>query len=217
MKAIMKLKDPVSSLTHYFGAVLSVLFGIPLITKGFHSDLKTGVAMVIFVCGMIMLYTASGTYHAISSTPKVNRILKKLDHSMIFVLIAASYTPICLISLQSRRGTILLSLIWGIALLGITLKMFIVYHPRWISSVLYIMMGWLCIFQVKEILTALTLPGFLWLLAGGVLYTVGGVIYAMKLQLFNARHHLWGSHEIFHIFVLLGSACHWLIMYVYIA
>ncbi|MDO5695916.1 MAG: hemolysin III family protein [Eubacteriales bacterium] len=212
----MRLKDPVSSLTHYFGAVCAVLFGIPLIIRGFRGNTTTGTAMLIFVLGMLALYTASGTYHAIASTPRVNRMLKKWDHSMIFVLIAASYTPICMVSLGNRIGYIMLITVWTVAIIGILMKMIIVYHPKWISSVLYIAMGWICIFQVRAVYAALGLRGFLWLVGGGIMYTVGGVIYALKLKMLNRKNSLWGSHEIFHIFVLLGTLCHFIMMWKYI-
>lgn len=213
---LMKLKDPVSSLTHYIGAMLSFIFGIPLIYKGFMRSHLHGFTMIVFIVGMLALYNASGTYHAINSTKKVNRILKKLDHCMIFVLIAASYTPICVITLGNREGYTLLIVIWSIAILGVIMKMFLVYHPKWISSLLYIAMGWACIFSIVDIYARLGLYGFIYLLMGGIFYTIGGVIYALKLKIFNSRASLWGSHEIFHIFVMLGSLCHYLMMYYFV-
>lgn len=213
----MKLKDPVSSITHYIGLGLTILFGIPLIIKGFGAGTKNGITLIIFIVGMALLYMASGTYHAISSTQTINRVLKKLDHCMIFVLIASSYTPICIVSIGTRKSFFLLVLIWFIALSGICLKLFIVYHPKWISSVLYISMGWLCIFLVIDIYKALNLIGFIFLVLGGILYTIGGVIYALKLKVFNSKHKYWGSHEIFHIFVMCGSLCHYIVMWTNIA
>lgn len=214
---LMKLKDPVSSITHYIGAILSFIFAFPLIYKGFEDSYIQGVTMVVYIFGMLALYNASGTYHAINSTQKINRILKKLDHCMIFVLIAASYTPVCLVVLGGFKGIVLLIVIWTIAFLGIIMKMILVYHPKWISSVLYIAMGWACIFSIVDIYNSLGFYGFLLLLFGGIFYTIGGVIYALKLKIFNSRKSLWGSHEIFHVFVMLGSVCHYLMMYYYIA
>lgn len=208
----MRLKDPVSSITHYIGLLLTLIFGIPLVVKGYSVSIKNGTALLIFILGMSLLYMASGTYHAISSTPRINRILKKIDHCMIFILIASSYTPICVVAINSRKSFFLLALIWIIAIGGVCLKLFIVYHPKWISSVIYISMGWLCIFLVVDIYKSLNILGFILLVLGGILYTVGGVIYALKLEIFNSEHKYWGSHEIFHIFVMLGSACHYLVM-----
>ena len=136
---------------------------------------------------------------------------------MIFILIAGSYTPICLITLKGRTGVILLSLVWGIALVGIILKAFWVFCPKWVSSILYIGMGWTCVLAFTQILNALSPAAFGWLLAGGIIYTAGGIIYAMKLPFFNSRHRYFGSHEIFHLFVMGGSLCHYVMMYRFVA
>ena len=132
---------------------------------------------------------------------------------MIFVLIAGSYTPICLLVLEPKVGLPLLALVWGIALVGILVKAFWVYCPKWFSSVLYIGMGWTCVLAFGQILNSLSSAQFGWLLAGGIVYTIGGVIYALKLPIFNSRHQNFGSHEIFHLFVMGGSACHFVVMY----
>ena len=135
---------------------------------------------------------------------------------MISVLIAGSYTPICLLVLPRKIGVLLLSIVWGIAIVGILLKAFWVYCPKWVSSVLYIGMGWTCVLAFTQILNSMSPAAFGWLLAGGLIYTVGGIIYALKLPLFNNRHQYFGSHEIFHLFVMGGSACHFIVMYVFV-
>ena len=135
---------------------------------------------------------------------------------MIFILIAGSYTPICLITLKGRTGVILLSLVWGIALVGIILKAFWVFCPKWVSSILYIGMGWTCVLAFTQILNALSPAAFGWLLAGGIIYTIGGIIYALKLPIFNNRHKNFGSHEIFHLVVMGGSMCHFIVMYAFV-
>ena len=136
---------------------------------------------------------------------------------MISVLIAGSYTPICLLVLKGTTGIILLSIVWGIAIFGILIKAFWINCPKWVSSVLYIGMGWLCVLAFVPIFHALPRAGFNWLLAGGIIYTIGGIIYGLKLPIFNARHKNFGSHEIFHVFIMLGSACHFIVMYFFIA
>ena len=135
---------------------------------------------------------------------------------MIFVLIAGSYTPTCMLILPQPLGHRMLAVVWAIALLGMLFKFFWVTCPKWVSSVLYIGMGWVVIFAVKPLCEALPLPAFLWLLAGGIVYTVGGVIYALKLPLFNSLHKNFGSHEIFHLFVSGGSLCHYIFTYFYV-
>ena len=135
---------------------------------------------------------------------------------MISVLIAGTYTPICLLVLDRKTGIPLLLLVWGIAIAGILIKAFWVYCPKWFSSVLYIGMGWTCVLAFTQILNTLSPAAFGWLLAGGIIYTIGGIIYALKLPIFNNRHKNFGSHEIFHLFVMAGSACYFIVMYTYL-
>jgi hemolysin III len=166
---------------------------------------------------MILLYLASTLYHSVNSTVKVNRRLKKMDHMMIFVMIAGSYTPVCLIVLHGRTGYILCALVWTVAIIGMILKGCWINCPKWLSSVIYIGMGWLCVLAFVPIFHNLPRAGFGWLLAGGIIYTIGGVIYALKLPIFNAKHKNFGSHEVFHVFVMLGSVCHFVVMYFFVA
>lgn len=211
-------KDPGSAITHFIGMLMAVFSAFPLLYKASKAPDKTGIiALGIFVLSMILLYTASTVYHTFDLSDKVNRILKKFDHMMIFILIAGTYTPICLIPLKGKVGTSLLILIWSMAILGILLKAFWVYCPKWVSSVIYIAMGWTCVLAFSPILNTLPIEGFNWLLAGGIIYTVGGVIYALKLPIFNNRHKNFGSHEIFHLFCIGGTVCHFILMYKFIA
>lgn len=136
---------------------------------------------------------------------------------MIFVLIAGSYTPVCLIVLGGKTGLSLFALVWGIAIAGIIIKAFWITCPKWFSSLLYIAMGWVCVLAFTQIINALSAKAFAWLLAGGIVYTAGGIIYALKLPIFNSKHKNFGSHEIFHLFVMGGSLCHFIFMYRFIA
>ena len=156
---------------------------------------------------------ASTIYHSLDISDKANRRLRKVDHMMIFVLIAGSYTPICLLALKGNTGKFLCILVWAVALVGILIKALWINCPKWFSSVIYIGMGWLCVLAFSQIFHALSRPAFGWLLAGGIIYTIGGIIYALKVPLFNARHKNFGSHEIFHLFVMGGSACHFVTMF----
>ena len=166
---------------------------------------------------MVLLYGASATYHSLSVSDKVIRIFRKIDHMMIFVLIAGSYTPVCLIVLGGSTGYTLLAVVWGIAILGMGVKALWITCPKWFSSILYIAMGWVCIAVFGPLWNVLPHAAFLWLLAGGIIYTIGGIIYALKLPIFNSRHENFGSHEIFHLFVMGGSICHFIFMYLYVA
>ena len=211
------IKDPGSAITHFIGMLMAIFAAIPLLIKAAHEPGHIYViSLAIYAASLILLYAASTTYHTFDKSEKINTILKKIDHMMIFVLIAGSYTPICLLVLDKKTGIPLLALVWGIAIAGILIKAFWVYCPKWVSSVLYIGMGWTCVLAFTQILNSLSPAAFGWLLAGGIIYTVGGIIYALKLPLFNNKHKNFGSHEIFHLFVMGGSACHFIVMYAYL-
>lgn len=214
----LKLKDPGSAITHGIAMLLAIAGAMPLLLKTARSaDTLHLVALSVFILTMILLYTASTIYHSVDSTEKVNRRLRKIDHMMIFIMIAGSYTPVCLIALHNKIGYILCALVWGIAILGMLLKGLWITCPKWVSSVLYIGMGWLCVLAFIPIFRSLPRAGFGWLLAGGIIYTIGGVIYGLKLPIFDAKHKNFGSHEIFHVFVMLGSVCHFVLMYYFIS
>ena len=211
------LKDPGSAITHFIGMLMAIFAAVPMLIKAAREpDHIYLISLTIYALSLILLYAASTTYHTFDLSEKANTILKKIDHMMIFILIAGSYTPICLITLKGRTGVILLSLVWGIALVGIILKAFWVFCPKWVSSILYIGMGWTCVLAFTQILNALSPAAFGWLLAGGIIYTIGGIIYALKLPIFNNRHKNFGSHEIFHLFVMGGSMCHFIVMYAFV-
>ena len=218
MKEKWKPKDPGSAVTHFIGMVLALLGAAPLLIKAAREpDTLYMTALAIFILSMVMLYAASTIYHTLNVSEQVNKRLKKMDHMMIFILIAGSYTPICLIVLHGKTGTLLCALVWAVALIGILIKGLWINCPKWFSSVIYIGMGWLCVLAFSQILQALSRPAFGWLLAGGIIYTIGGIIYALKVPLFNSKHKNFGSHEIFHLFVMGGSICHFILMYFFVA
>lgn len=215
--SVKQIKDPGSAITHFIGMMMAIFASVPLLLKAAHEPSPTYLASLsVYIVSLILLYAASTTYHTFNISKKVNTILKKIDHMMIFVLIAGSYTPVCLLVLRGKTGIILLSIVWSIAIVGILIKAFWVYCPKWVSSVLYIGMGWTCVLAITKILDALSPAAFGWLLAGGIIYTIGGIIYALKLPIFNSRHKNFGSHEIFHLFVMGGSTCHFIFMYAFV-
>ena len=208
------IKEPGSAITHFIGMIMAIFAAFPLLIRASREPHPVYlISLAIFAVSMILLYAASTIYHTLYLSPQINTILKKLDHMMIFILIAGTYTPICLLVLDRRTGLTLLSLVWGIALVGIIIKAFWVFCPKWVSSLLYIGMGWTCVLAFGKIIGGLTHAEFGWLLAGGIIYTVGGIIYALKLPLFNKKHKNFGSHEIFHLFVIGGSFCHFIVMF----
>lgn len=212
------VRDPVSALTHFIGFWLA-LIGMPLLlirASYFGADLMRLISLSVFMTSMILLYGASTSYHTFHISEHADKILKKIDHMMIFILIAGTYTPVCTIVLGQQVGWKLLSLVWGIAIIGITFKAFWVTCPKWVSSIIYIGMGWVALLAFKTIYQTLPLGAFIWLLAGGLLYTIGGVIYAMKLKVLAKYSKYFGAHEVFHIFVMLGSLCHFMMMFLYV-
>ena len=211
------IKDPGSAITHFIGMLMAAFASVPLIIKAAHEPGRIYIiSIIIYATSLILLYAASTTYHTFNKSKKINTILKKIDHMMISVLIAGSYTPICLLVLKGRLGISLLAIVWSFAIAGIIIKAFWVNCPKWVSSVLYIGMGWTCVLAFTQLLNSMSSAAFGWLLAGGIIYTIGGVIFAFKLSLFNTKHQYFCSPEIFHLFVMGGSACHFVVMYAFI-
>ena len=212
------IREPGSALTHFIAMLLALCAAVPLLVRAaVHSGVKSLTAMTVFMISMVLLYAASTIYHSVNCSGRILRIFRKMDHMMIFVLIAGTYTPVCLLTLPKPSGLMLLAAVWGIALVGIFIKGFWITCPKWFSSVLYIAMGWSCLSVLGQLFSLLPRHAFLWLLAGGLIYTAGGIIYALRLPLFDARHPMFGLHEIFHLFVMAGSLCHFVFMFCYLA
>lgn len=210
---IFKLRDKLSALTHFF-ALIAAVFACPALLV--HAAANQApqaelISLSVFMLSMICLYAASTAYHSFQLSPEGCRRLKKLDHIMIFYLIAGTYTPVCICALHNMR---LLALVWALALAGTVFKLCWVTCPRWVSSVIYIAMGWSCITAMPQIIAVLPRAGFIWLLLGGLAYTVGGVVYAIKPR--QLKNRLFGPHEIFHVFVMLGSFCHYIFIFFWI-
>lgn len=210
------IREPFNGLSHLAGAVLSVAALIAMIVKASVSDAPVLhiVAVIIFGVSMILLYSASATYHMVIAKDRVIAFLRKLDHSMIFLLIAGSYAPFCLISLNGRIGFTLFSIVTGIAVAGILFKMVWFNCPRWLSTGLYIGMGWIIVFLASPLSKVLSATGLWLLIIGGLMYTIGGFIYGAKPKFLQSRY--LGFHEIFHIFILLGTFSHFFCVYLYV-
>ncbi|SET08423.1 PAQR family membrane homeostasis protein TrhA [[Clostridium] polysaccharolyticum] len=218
MKETRKLKDPGSAITHFIGMLMAIFAATPLLMKASRQpDRIHIVTLSIFIASMILLYAASTIYHSFDINPRINKLLKKMDHLMIFILIAGSYTPICLIVVRGNLGLRFLILIWSLALSGIIIKMFWINCPKCFSSCIYIAMGWACVLCFTPIINNLTAQGLGWLITGGIIYTIGGIIYAIKLPAFDLKHKNFGLHEIFHLFVMGGSVCHFILMYQFVS
>lgn len=210
------IREPINGLTHLAGAILSFAGLLAMVIK---ASLTTSsplaiTAVAIFGISLMLLYSASATYHMVIAKDKVIAFLRKLDHSMIYVLIAGSYTPFCLITLNGVTGWVLFSIVSAVALSGILFKMIWFSCPRWLSTALYIAMGWIIVFAFSPLSESLSSNGVMLLLLGGILYTVGGVIYAIKPKFLEFKH--LGFHEIFHIFIMMGSMAHFLCVFMYV-
>lgn len=214
-KIIFKVKDPISALTHFVGFLAVIPCFILLMHK---AKLEASVwhqwGFAVFGISLLLLYGASTIYHTLKLSQNKVNILRRIDHMMIFVLIAGTYTPICLVSLHGTWGWTMLVLIWAFALAGILLKIFWMNAPRWLSTLIYVVMGWLAVVVFVPLEKAVSWNGVGLLLAGGIAYTVGAVIYGLKKPNITFKH--FGFHEVFHIFVMVGSSLHIAFMFVFV-
>lgn len=210
------IREPMNGFTHLGGAVLSFVGLLAMVIKtSINSSSAIDItAVIIFGISLMLLYTASATYHLVVAPDKVIAFLRKLDHSMIFILIAGSYTPFCLIGLNGIKGWSLFCLIAMIAICGVIFKMIWFSCPRWISTCIYVGMGWISVFMIVPLYNSIPIGGIVLLILGGILYTIGAIIYGAKPKSLEFRNI--GFHEIFHVFILLGSLCHFFSVFKYV-
>lgn len=204
---LSRFREPVSGLTHLGGALAAFIGQIILLVIAAPAVEKL-ISVLIYGLSLIGLFAASATYHLVNAGPKVTKTLRKLDHTAIYLLIAGTYTPICLNAFTGFFRWGLLAIIWSLALAGILVKMFTINAPRWFAAGVYVLMGWLSLSAAGQMSTALSPFALGWLITGGIVYTLGAIVYATKI--FNFVPGKFGFHEIWHIFVLLGAAAHYL-------
>ncbi|SDZ20374.1 hemolysin III family protein [Bacillus sp. 166amftsu] len=210
------VREPINAFTHLGGAVLSFVALLAMLVKVSVKmpSVSTISAVILFGVGMMILYAASTVYHSVVASERVIYFFRKLDHSMIFILIAGTYAPFCLITLETANGLLLFVLVYVTAVCGIVFKMFWFSCPRWLSTAIYLMMGWLIVLFFAPLSENLSIEGMLFLVIGGVFYTIGGFIYGAKPKWLEFKY--MGHHEIFHVFVLLGSLAHFICVYCYV-
>lgn len=210
------IREPFNSLSHLFGALFGLAGLLLLLVKGIENNSSplTLTALIVFGVSMILLYTASATYHWWIGDARNIKFLRRLDHSMIYILIAGTYAPFCLITLNNTAGYVLFIIIGLLAVSGICFKMIWFDCPRWVSTAIYIGMGWMIIFLAPTLAESLGSTGLLYLILGGISYTIGGIIYGVKPNIPFIKK--LGFHEIFHIFILLGTWCHFICVYAYV-
>jgi len=210
----LKLREPISALTHLLAGVFSFFGLITLVYFGW-GDLQKIITFSIYGISLILMFTASGTYHMVIARDSIILNLRKLDHSAIYLLIAGTYTPICVYFYNGFWQYGMLILIWSLAIIGIVVKLFVINAPRWINAGVYLIMGWLAIMGIQEILRTMPTAAIIWLVLGGLFYSVGAIIYITKfLDFFPGK---FGFHEVWHIFVILGALSHYLVILKFIA
>jgi hemolysin III len=209
-----RLREPVNGLTHMVGGLLAVV-GLGVLLATSRGRLDQYVSFGVFGLSLISLYFASSLYHLLPLSPAGVARLRRLDHMTIFVLIAGTYTPFCLLALDGKWRWGLLTLIWSLALCGILLKSLWMDAPRWLSVVIYLSMGWVAVIAVPALLRAVPPAGITWVLAGGLVYSAGALIYGLKRP--NPIPGVFGFHEVWHLFVIAGSTCHFWAVLRYVA
>lgn len=214
-KFFKKAQDPLSSYTHYIGAVLGVIFLVSLQIIAFvhHKSPIIHISLLVFAISVIALYSASSYYHYISDDAKHKTLFRKLDHSMIYVLIAGTYTPICIAFLSNDSRLIFTAGIWIIALLGIGAKIIWLNAPRLLYTLLYLCMGWAIVFDIQGF-ASMPIEALIIIALGGLSYSIGAIMYIIKKPNLSES---WGFHELFHIFILLGTLLHFIAIALYIA
>lgn len=197
-------EERLNTITHGTGLILALFASFFLLNKGLQDGNRLRfISYVIYCLGLLLLYLASTLYHS-AKNPELKKRLNVFDHSAIYVLIAGTYTPIALITMKGTWGLIILCIVWILAIMGIVLKFFFTGRYSKISTLTYVMMGWLIVIAIKPLINSMPAHGLLWLLAGGLFYTFGALFYQIKSIAYN--------HAIFHVFVLLGSLCHYIVI-----
>ena len=208
-------REPVNAISHLAGAVASVAgLTLLIVVAALNAGVWHIVSFSIFGSALVMMYSSSSLYHGLRLSPEWLLRMRRLDHIMIFMLIAGTYTPLCLVPLRGTWGWCLFGTVWTMALAGIVLKLFFMNIARWVSTVIYLAMGWLCLVAVYPLVTTLSTGCMAWLGAGGLFYSAGALIYGLK------RPSPWpdvvGFHGIWHCFVMAGSFCHFWVVFRYL-
>lgn len=199
-------RDPVSGLTHLAGAILSIVALCVLTAQAtLNGNALTMVSFMIFGTTMLLMFTSSAVYHLVHASPSTIQWLKRVDHMSIFLLIAGTYTPVCLIAVSGKTGWLMFSLVWSIATLGVLLKLVWIAAPRWLSTLFYLLMGWLVV-AFYPVMDQIPADALRWIAYGGVSYSVGAIVYAIKRP--DPWPQWFGFHEIWHLFVMGGAFCH---------
>jgi hemolysin III len=215
LSCVKNFREPVNAVTHMAGALASIVgLTLMVVFASIRGDAWHVVSFAVFGTTMILMYTASFLYHGLKISEDALLVFRRIDHIMIFMLIAGSYTPICLVPLRGPWGWSIFGTVWGIAAIGAGLKIFAMNVPRWISTTIYLVMGWLCVVAIYPLVKTLEPVCLFWLALGGFFYSGGAVVYSLKKP--DPFPDVLGFHEIWHVFVMLGSACHFWLVFRYL-
>jgi len=209
-----KFREPVSGLTHFVAAIAAGVGLVVLLIIG-QSSLGKQLSLLVYGTSLILMFSASAAYHLVRAREGVVRNLRKLDHAAIYILIAGTYTPLCFNQFDGFWKWGLLAIVWGLALAGIIGKVFFINAPRALSAGIYLGMGWLALIGLPEILRILPTGAMVWLSLGGVIFTLGAIVYITKIMDFAPG--VFGFHESWHVFVILGCLCHFILILFYVA
>ena len=211
---LKKMREPVNGLTHFFAGIVAIGGLVALLIVG-RGDVCKQLSLLIYGVSLSLMLFASSAYHLIQARPERIQVLRKFDHSAIYLLIAGTYTPICFNQFMGFWHWGMLAIIWSLAAVGIITSMFAINPHRWLTAGVYLAMGWLSVLMIKEMVLALPVGALIWLVLGGVFFTIGAVIYSTKIVDFAPG--VFGFHEVWHIFVILGCLSHYIAILVYIA
>ncbi|MBU0705416.1 MAG: hemolysin III family protein [Chloroflexi bacterium] len=209
-----KMREPVSGLTHYFAALAAIVGLIVLLVLG-RDDVHKQRSLLVYGTSLALTLVTSASYHLIKGRRERIQFLRKIDHAAIYFLIAGTYTPICFNQFTGFGRWGILAIVWSVALAGSITKIFTINAPRWFAAGAYLVMGWLALLMMKEIVRVLPVGALVWLLLGGIIFTLGAVVYMTKIMDFVPG--IFGFHEVWHIFVILGCLCHYIMIAVYVA
>jgi hemolysin III len=210
----IKLREPVNGLMHLGAAIVAGFGLVALLVIGRDSVIKQA-SLLIYGAALILMFSASAAYHLVPATPQGTLVLRKLDHSAIYLLIAGTYTPICIHYFTGFWRWGILAVIWSMAIAGVVVKVFSIRAPRWLTTVIYLAMGWLCLMGIRVMLAEMPMSALLWLLLGGIFFSVGAIVYVTKRPDFYPG--VFGFHETWHVFVILGCLCHFIVVAAYVA
>lgn len=209
-----QLREPVNGLMH-LGAAIAAAVGAAIMVFVGREDVSKLISLSVYGSSLVLMFSASAAYHLVNAKTQVQKFLRKLDHSSIYLLIAGTYTPLCLHFFDGFWRWGLLAIIWGMALVGIGVKLFVINAPRGITAGIYLLMGWLALSAINEMLTAMPLPVLVLMLVGGIWFTVGALVYIIKRP--NFFPGVFGFHELWHVFVILGCLSHFIAIAAFVA